>query len=102
MPFNNINGFTSTPSDYGESSGGDLVNIFIRLLAKKLAQMRSDSKSWNALLSQPSFVKSHLHRSIHNHRDQTLLVFYYRESLTHAQHTPVDLPMSNIIISSNS
>ncbi|KAL4589353.1 hypothetical protein LXL04_002259 [Taraxacum kok-saghyz] len=52
-----------------------LSNIFIRLLAKQLAQMRSVSKSWNAFLSQPSFVKSHLHRSIHNN-DQILLTFY--------------------------
>ncbi|XP_023761699.1 F-box/kelch-repeat protein At3g06240 [Lactuca sativa] len=51
-----------------------LLNIFIRLSAKQLAQMRSVSKSWNSLLSQSSFVKSHLHRSSHNN-DQILLVF---------------------------
>ncbi|KAL4589341.1 hypothetical protein LXL04_002247 [Taraxacum kok-saghyz] len=42
-----------------------LINIFIRLLAKQLAQMRSVSTSWNALLSESSFVKSHLQHSIH-------------------------------------
>ncbi|CAH1425360.1 unnamed protein product [Lactuca virosa] len=40
--------------------------------------MRPVSKSWNAFLSQPSFVKTHLHRSIHNN-DQILLVFHYGE-----------------------
>ncbi|KAL4589343.1 hypothetical protein LXL04_002249 [Taraxacum kok-saghyz] len=43
-----------------------LINIFIRLLAKQLAKMRAVSKSWNALLSESSFVKSHLHHSIHS------------------------------------
>ncbi|KAL4589356.1 hypothetical protein LXL04_002262 [Taraxacum kok-saghyz] len=54
-----------------------LSNIFIRLLAKQLAQMRSVSKSWNALLSHSSFIKSHLHHSIHNN-DQVLLLFHYK------------------------
>ncbi|CAI9260497.1 unnamed protein product [Lactuca saligna] len=36
--------------------------------------MRCASKSWNALLSQSSFVKSHLHHSIHNNTE-ILLVF---------------------------
>ncbi|XP_052622902.1 F-box/kelch-repeat protein At3g06240 [Lactuca sativa] len=54
--------------------GEILSEIFIRLLAKQLAQMRCVSKSWNALLSQPSFIKFHLHRSIHNN-DKTILVF---------------------------
>ncbi|XP_023762022.1 F-box/kelch-repeat protein At3g06240 [Lactuca sativa] len=55
-----------------------LSNIFIRLFAKQLAQMRSVSKSWNAFLSHPSFVKSHLHHSIHNN-DQILLIFQDEE-----------------------
>ncbi|KAL7588223.1 hypothetical protein Lser_V15G36525 [Lactuca serriola] len=52
-----------------------LSNIFLRLFAKQLAQMRSVSKSWNAFLSKPSFVKSHLHRSIKNN-DGILLVSF--------------------------
>ncbi|CAH1429450.1 unnamed protein product [Lactuca virosa] len=56
-----------------------LVNIFIRLLAKQVAQMRSVSKSWNAFLSHPSFIKSHLHHSINN-KDRLLLVFYNETS----------------------
>ncbi|XP_023762016.2 F-box/kelch-repeat protein At3g06240 isoform X1 [Lactuca sativa] len=51
-----------------------LVNIFIRLLAKQLAQMRSVSKSWNSLLSKSSFVKTQLHHSIFN-KDKTLFHF---------------------------
>ncbi|KAL4589344.1 hypothetical protein LXL04_002250 [Taraxacum kok-saghyz] len=43
-----------------------LSNIFIRLFAKQLAQMRSISKSWNTLLSEPTFIKFHLHHSIYN------------------------------------
>ncbi|KAL4564429.1 hypothetical protein LXL04_028493 [Taraxacum kok-saghyz] len=58
-----------------------LTNIFIRLLAKQLAQMRSVSKFWNALLSQSSFIKSHLHHSIHN-KDQILLVFHDEEKFS--------------------
>nr|KAJ0189325.1 hypothetical protein LSAT_V11C800398720 [Lactuca sativa] len=54
---------------------GDVIsNILIRLLAKELLQMKRVSKSWNALLSQSSFVKSHLHHSIHK-KDGILLVF---------------------------
>ncbi|XP_042752602.1 F-box/kelch-repeat protein At3g06240 isoform X1 [Lactuca sativa] len=55
--------------------GDLLLNIFIRLLAKEVGQMRCVSKSWNALLSRSSFIKSHLHHSINNN-DRTLLVFY--------------------------
>ncbi|XP_023761659.1 F-box/kelch-repeat protein At3g06240 [Lactuca sativa] len=51
-----------------------LSNIFIRLLAKQLAQMRSISKSWNSLLSKSSFVKTQLHHSIFN-KDKTLFHF---------------------------
>ncbi|KAL4564428.1 hypothetical protein LXL04_028492 [Taraxacum kok-saghyz] len=52
------------------------------LLAKQLAQMRSVSKSWNALLSHFSFIKSHLHHSIHN-KDQILLVFHDEEDFSY-------------------
>ncbi|KAJ9554012.1 hypothetical protein OSB04_018057 [Centaurea solstitialis] len=51
-----------------------LSNILIRLPAKPLARMRCVSKPLNALLSEPSFIKSHLHRSIKNN-DEILLVF---------------------------
>ncbi|CAI9286201.1 unnamed protein product [Lactuca saligna] len=51
-----------------------LVNIFIRLLAKQLAQMRSISKSWNSLLSKSSFVRTQLNHSIYN-QDKTLFHF---------------------------
>ncbi|KAL4575328.1 hypothetical protein LXL04_022170 [Taraxacum kok-saghyz] len=57
-----------------------LSNIFLRLLAKQLAQMRSVSKTWNTLLSKRSFVKSHLHRSIKNN-DKLLLVSFQGFSL---------------------
>ncbi|KAL4589342.1 hypothetical protein LXL04_002248 [Taraxacum kok-saghyz] len=57
-----------------------LSNIFIHLLAKQLAQMRSVSKSWNALLSEPTFIKFHLRHSIYNIH-QTPLHFFYDESL---------------------
>ncbi|CAH1425359.1 unnamed protein product [Lactuca virosa] len=69
------------PATMENLPGEVLVNIFIRLFAKQLAQMRSVSKSWNALLSQSSFVKSHLHRSIHNN-DQIILVFYRSSPFT--------------------
>ncbi|CAI9296163.1 unnamed protein product [Lactuca saligna] len=57
-----------------------LSNIFIRLLAKQLAQMRCVSKTCNDLLSSPSFVKSHLDHSRHKN-DEILLVFYHLFSL---------------------
>ncbi|KAL7588332.1 hypothetical protein Lser_V15G36585 [Lactuca serriola] len=56
-------------------SGDVLSNIFIRLFAKQLAQMRCVSKSWNALLSRSSFINSHLHRSTHNNNDKILMLF---------------------------
>ncbi|KAL7592613.1 hypothetical protein Lser_V15G33475 [Lactuca serriola] len=59
-----------------ENLSDDLLsNIFIRLLAKELAKMRCVSKSWNAFLSQPSLIKSHLKSSINNN-NRVLLVFY--------------------------
>ncbi|CAH1430338.1 unnamed protein product [Lactuca virosa] len=59
--------------------GDVLSNIFIRLLAKQLAQMRLVCKTWNALLSESSFIKSHLHHSIHNNKknkDDEILLFF--------------------------
>ncbi|KAJ9554354.1 hypothetical protein OSB04_018399 [Centaurea solstitialis] len=50
-----------------------LLYILIRLPAKQLGQMRCVSKPWDFLLSQPSFVKSHLHRST-NLNDEIFLV----------------------------
>lgn len=75
-------------------SGDVLSDIFIRLLAKQLAQMRSVCKSWNALLSQSSFINSHLHRSIHNNDDKALMLFrkvfdFDSEALTaHSSRSP--------------
>ncbi|XP_042753094.1 putative F-box protein At1g47790 [Lactuca sativa] len=62
--------------------GGVLSNILIRLLAKQLTQMRLVCKTWNALLSESSFIKSHLHHSIHNNnnnnnnKDDEILLFF--------------------------
>ncbi|KAL7601832.1 hypothetical protein Lser_V15G25417 [Lactuca serriola] len=72
---------TQHPATMENLPGELLENIFIRLSAKQLAQMRSVSKSWNALLSHSSFVKSHLHRSIH-HNDQILLVFQHEDEFS--------------------
>ncbi|XP_042752570.1 F-box/kelch-repeat protein At3g06240 [Lactuca sativa] len=66
-----------------ENLSGDLLSkIFILLMAKQLAQMRCVSKSWNAILSQSSFIKSHLHHSINNN-DQILVVFVNNLSINH-------------------
>ncbi|XP_071698459.1 F-box/kelch-repeat protein At3g06240-like [Rutidosis leptorrhynchoides] len=60
---------------------GDVLrnNIFIRLPAKQLALLRSLSKTWNLVLSDSSFIKSHLHHSIHNKQDdnQTEIIAFY-------------------------
>ncbi|PWA64121.1 F-box domain-containing protein [Artemisia annua] len=54
-----------------------LWNIFIRLPAKQVAQMRCVSKPWNTLLSQQSFTKSHLdHRSIRRMNDDEILLVF--------------------------
>nr|XP_043617038.1 F-box protein CPR1-like [Erigeron canadensis] len=60
-----------------------LSNIFIRLPAKQLAQMRSLSKTWNALLSHPSFIQSHLDRSIKTNDE--ILVFFYNVDFSHRE-----------------
>ncbi|CAI9296253.1 unnamed protein product [Lactuca saligna] len=78
-----------------------LSNIFIRLLAKEIAQLRCVCKSWNALLSESSFIKSHLHHSIH-HKDEILLFFRHafsfdrRPFTAHTSHSP-DLELTNFI-----
>ncbi|KAJ9553813.1 hypothetical protein OSB04_017858 [Centaurea solstitialis] len=57
-----------------ENLPGELLSeILIRIPAKPLARMRCVSKPWNAVLSKPSFIKSHLHRSMHDD-DEILLV----------------------------
>ncbi|XP_023728655.2 putative F-box protein At3g16210 [Lactuca sativa] len=67
----------ASPVDMEKLPGDVLSNIFIRLLAKQLAQMRLVCKTWNALLSESSFIKYHLLHSIHNNnkKDEILLFF---------------------------
>ncbi|CAI9296254.1 unnamed protein product [Lactuca saligna] len=67
------------PTTIEDLQGDVLSEIFIRLLAKQLAQMRCVSKSWNTHLSQSSFIKSHLQSSIRNN-DDILLFFKYNFS----------------------
>ncbi|PWA71275.1 F-box domain-containing protein [Artemisia annua] len=67
-----------TITNIGSNIPDDVLwDILIRLPAKTLARMRCVSKSWNALLSQPSFINSHLDRSMntYNKDDEVLLVF---------------------------
>nr|XP_043617109.1 F-box/kelch-repeat protein At3g06240-like [Erigeron canadensis] len=52
-----------------------LSNIFFRLRAKQLAQLRSLSKTWNAHLSHPSFIQSHFDRSINTNENEILVLF---------------------------
>ncbi|KAJ9554353.1 hypothetical protein OSB04_018398 [Centaurea solstitialis] len=72
-----------------------LSNILVRVPARTLAQMRSVSRPLNALLSQLSFIKSHLHRSIETN-DEILLVFketYSSEVTAHPSISPhLELP----------
>ena len=78
-----------------------LWNIFICLPAKQVAQMRCVSKPWNALLSQPSFIKSHIDHHL-THDDEILLVFLYGEFSTrypvtvHPARSPI-LQLPNLI-----
>ncbi|KAJ9553267.1 LOW QUALITY PROTEIN: hypothetical protein OSB04_017312 [Centaurea solstitialis] len=61
-----------------------LSRILIRFRAKPLARMRCVSKPWNSLLSQPAFIKSHLHRSIQNNQE-ILMVFAIGFPFDHQQ-----------------
>nr|XP_043616742.1 F-box/kelch-repeat protein At3g06240-like [Erigeron canadensis] len=79
-----------------------LQNILIRLPAKQLAQMRCVSKRFNAFLSRPSFIKSHLNHSVHNN-DEALLIFhrgfsFHKKPFTaHPSRSPhIELPASLI------
>ncbi|KAJ9553925.1 hypothetical protein OSB04_017970 [Centaurea solstitialis] len=72
-----------------------LSNILIRVPARTLAQMRSVSKPLNALLSQPSFIQSHLHRSIKTNHEILLLFKHFRsnEVTAYPSRTPhLELP----------
>ncbi|XP_023758513.1 F-box/kelch-repeat protein At3g06240 [Lactuca sativa] len=78
-----------------------LSDIFFRLLAKQLAKMRCVCKPWNALLSEDSFIKSHLHHSIHNN-DEILLFFpcrlhYGCSSITARPTRSPDLDLTDFI-----
>nr|XP_043606884.1 F-box protein CPR1-like [Erigeron canadensis] len=74
-----------------------LSNIFIRLEAKQLAQMRSLSKTWNSLLSHPSFIDSHLRHS-KDTNDEILLVFQdscFSKDEPFTAHTTPDLQLTD-------
>ncbi|KAJ9553815.1 hypothetical protein OSB04_017860 [Centaurea solstitialis] len=73
-----------------------LSNILVRVPTQTLAQMRSVSKPLNAFLSQPSFIKSHLHRSIETN-DETLLVFKKFLSKEVTAHPSSHLELPNFI-----
>ncbi|KAL4591314.1 hypothetical protein LXL04_004272 [Taraxacum kok-saghyz] len=68
-------GLRFSPATMENLSDDVLCNIFSPLPAKQLAQMRCISKFWNDLLSQPSFIKLHLDRSIRNN-DGIILIFF--------------------------
>nr|XP_043631613.1 F-box/kelch-repeat protein At3g06240-like [Erigeron canadensis] len=78
-----------------------LTNIFIRLPARQAAKMRSLSKTWNSLLPDPSFIKSHLDRS----KDEILMVFeryFHLEKVPFTEHTITycqtdDVPITNSV-----
>nr|XP_043619623.1 putative F-box protein At1g47790 [Erigeron canadensis] len=84
-----------------------LNNIFIRLPAKQLVQMRRVCKPWNAFLSESYFIKSHLNHSIRNkHNNEIVLVLNptlsrYRRLIPGSEHaltcTAYDLSQSPII-----
>ncbi|KAK1419124.1 hypothetical protein QVD17_28282 [Tagetes erecta] len=65
-----------TPSSVENLPGEVVSDILIRLPAKPLAQFRTASKSFNTLISNPSFIKSHLHRSTSTHDDDTLMLIH--------------------------
>ncbi|XP_071699445.1 F-box/kelch-repeat protein At3g23880-like [Rutidosis leptorrhynchoides] len=52
-------------------------NIFIRLPAKQVALLRSLSKTWNLVLSDSSFIKSHLHHSLIHNNHTDIFAFYF-------------------------
>ncbi|XP_023762739.2 F-box/kelch-repeat protein At3g06240 [Lactuca sativa] len=83
------------PTTMENLQGEVLSDIFIRLLAKQLAQMRCVCKDWNALLSESSFVKSHLHRS--THINQKILMFFgVRADCTSFTASPFSSPANEL------
>ncbi|KAK1419129.1 hypothetical protein QVD17_28287 [Tagetes erecta] len=65
------------PSSVENDLPGEVVSdILIRLPAKPLSQFRTVSKSFNTLISHPSFIKSHLHHSTSTHDDETLMLIH--------------------------
>nr|XP_043621285.1 F-box/kelch-repeat protein At3g06240-like [Erigeron canadensis] len=61
-------------------SDDELSNIFIRLPARQLVQMRCVSKPWNVFLSTESsyLTKSHLNHSLRNKHNEIVLAFTVR------------------------
>ena len=67
-----------------------IMGIFLRLPAKYVFKLRCVCKYWYNLISNPDFIKLHLHH--HQHVDQTnhsILVFDYSPSTDYDHHTMV-------------
>ncbi|XP_028054594.1 uncharacterized protein LOC114258801 [Camellia sinensis] len=52
-----------------------LIEILARLLVKSLLQFRSICKSWYSLITNPSFITTHLNRTKSNHANKLLIKF---------------------------
>ncbi|KMT17809.1 hypothetical protein BVRB_2g033480 [Beta vulgaris subsp. vulgaris] len=52
-----------------------IVDILTRLPAKSIGRFRCVSKPWKSLLSQPHFIKTHLNRTKHDLREESLILF---------------------------
>nr|XP_043618950.1 F-box/kelch-repeat protein At3g06240-like [Erigeron canadensis] len=65
-------------------------NILTRLPSKQVARLRRVCKLWNAVLSERSFIKSHLHHSIQadKQRGEVLLTFHNGFSFDHGCRLP--------------
>ncbi|GKB40132.1 F-box domain containing protein [Tanacetum coccineum] len=86
------NGLWNIPDDV-------LWDVLIRLPAKTLARMRGVSKPWNALLSHPSFINSHLEKNMNTYNkddDEVLLAF--DEGFFHTCQTFITCPSRSSIL----
>ena len=50
-------------------------NILFKLSIKSLVRFLSDSKEWNSLITEPSFINNHLRPSMESNKDCSLLLY---------------------------
>lgn len=78
-------------NDYGQKLKEEdpLIEVLSRLDVKTLLQCTAVSKTWYSLISNPTFIKTHLTRTISTYNKTTLIVRLFKDE------SPLDCPQED-------